>query len=100
MSSKGNRYEYWLSEHNARIKSGQSISEFCRCRRIKEPTYRKAMSRYAFTETTPNEMKRDFIELTTFTPPVTETDLPSAAYMMLAGLLLATGWRARNVGAL
>ena len=65
MSSNGNRYEYWLSQHRDRLKSGKTIGEFCRDRRIKEPTYRKAMSRYGFSDPTPSkEVKRGFIELT------------------------------------
>lgn len=64
MNVKGGRYEYWLAQYSAWVKSGQTVSEFCGRRGISASTYRQAVSRYGLTEGGRNPSKRDFIELT------------------------------------
>lgn len=64
MKFKGDRYDYWVSQHSSRIKSGQTISEFCGRRGIKASTYRQAVARYGLGAGGTNQSKRDFIELT------------------------------------
>lgn len=64
MNVKGDRYDYWLSQHSARIKSGQTITEFCGRRGISASAYRQAVARYGLAEGGPKQSKRDFIEVT------------------------------------
>jgi len=64
MNANGDRYDYWLSQHIARMKSGQSIPEFCKNRGINASTFRQAVSRYGFDEKASKGDERDFIELT------------------------------------
>ena len=65
MNVNGDRYDYWRSQHRARLKSGESITDFCERRGIKASTYRQAVSRYGFTqENGTTEQKPKFIELT------------------------------------
>jgi hypothetical protein len=64
MNVKGDRYDYWLSQHSARIKSGQTITEFCGRRGISASAYRQAIARYGLAEGGTKQSKRDFIEVT------------------------------------
>lgn len=64
MNVNGDRYEYWQAQHQARLKSGKSIADFCKHRDINASTYRQAVARYGFSEPGVSRPKPAFIELT------------------------------------
>lgn len=65
MNFRNDKYEYWLSQHRARLTSGESVSDFCRRRGIGSSSYHSAVRRYGFGEDLASRKPSgSFIELT------------------------------------
>ena len=60
------RREHWRRHHRSYHRSGLSIRDYCEREGIKEPTFRKAVSRYGFVgEEKEEALGSSFIELST-----------------------------------